>query len=489
MKKCVILSMVLAFLSFPISSFGEIGIMGLKSKDIEVDFFGSLKTYPTFMRNVDFNSNATKYDFILDENGAMADHSIRNELRIGWKGKGENWDFLIILEGDFNLNKANCDRGSDRTAAHFADDSGMSGEDFGIEKLNFTYDFGPFAVETGWNTRFLDIMTGGFLYGDDHPYIGLTGNIGSDFYWELLYLIIQDDIDWDGGEGNINDGDSLDWRVYSIKGIYKLPDNFVISPFFAYSDNSGQRKGATNETQSDVCFFGVEAYGQINIFTPRFEFVYANGDTGKTDSGDDYNINAWAAYASVDAELDTSIIPYIGISYVSGDGDDNDDTINAFNGITDIARYTPTFGMENAFIYRYIPVLGSGLYSHTFDGLATGCKSPGYGGIGNMGEGAAPGLIEYGAGVKGTIDKFAYKMQICYYNFEDEGGLEDIYGNSIDSEVGIEFDLRLAYQFSNHFTLGNTVSLFKPGDGIQDIHGNDYDRTAFLYTVELVWRW
>jgi len=77
--------------------------MGLKSKDIDVDFFGSLKGYPTFMQNVNFNSDFTGGDFILDENGVMADHGIRNELRTGWKGKGENRDFLIILEPSSDL--------------------------------------------------------------------------------------------------------------------------------------------------------------------------------------------------------------------------------------------------------------------------------------------------------------------------------------------------------------------------------------------------
>ncbi len=178
MKKWILVSMVLMFFSFPFSASAKMGELIPKSKDIEVKFFGSVKTYPTFLGDVDLNSKDTEYDRILDENGWMADHNVRNELRMGWVGKGDNWDFLIILEADFNLSKAHADRGADLTQSL---DSGMTGEDFGVEKLNLRYNFGPVAIKTGWNTRFLDIMTGGVLYGDDHPYIGLEGKLGNNF--------------------------------------------------------------------------------------------------------------------------------------------------------------------------------------------------------------------------------------------------------------------------------------------------------------------
>ena len=67
------------------------------------------------------------------------------------------------------------DRGA--RVGEISNDIGMTGEDFGVEKLDFSYDFTshglPVTVQTGWNTKWLDIETGGVLYGDDHPYIDL----------------------------------------------------------------------------------------------------------------------------------------------------------------------------------------------------------------------------------------------------------------------------------------------------------------------------
>ena len=479
MKKLILLATVVMFLSIPLASFGAMGQMGLKSQDVDIQFSGSLKCYPTFMDAVGFNEDVNS--FILDENGFMADHSIRNELRLRWSGTGENWNFFVTLEADFNLNKANGDRGLDNTSPT---DSGMSGEDFGVEQMHFAYDFGLFGIETGWAPKFLDVQTGGLVYGDDHPYIGITGKLCPSFSWEALYLIIQDDIDKNGVAGSPWDADSLDWRAYTLKGIYKMPCGFVISPFYAFSDND-----ENNSQSASVHYFGAEAYGKLGLLTPRFEIAFATGDTNKNALGQDYDIGAWAAYGSVDINISTAFTPYLGFTYMTGDDDDTDDDIEAWNGITDISRYTPTFGIENALIYRMVPSLGSALYSHTFDGLAGGGATPGYGGVGNSCQGSSPGLIEYGLGVKGRIADFGYKVQAMCFFFDEEGALEQIYGTDIDDEAGIEFDLRLTYKFSNHFTLGNTLSIFSPGDAIEDIYGDDYDDTAILNTVELMWKW
>jgi hypothetical protein len=453
------------------ASFAAMGEMGLKSKDIDVNFFGSLKTYPHFTSNLSFNDDDQANDKLLDENGWGADHFIRNELRMGWAGKGENWNFLIILESDFNLNKANGDRGENAMGMA---GSGMSGNSFGVEKLNFTYNFGSFAVETGWNTKFLDIMTGGLVYGDDHPYIGLFGKVGDNFSWEALYMIIQDNIDKNGNFGGVGDGDSLDWRAYTFKGIYTLDNGFKISPFYAFSDYE-----AHDHAQSH--YFGLEGYGKIGMLTPRFEAVYVTGDTN------DMDISAWAAYASCDFNIKKELVPYIGVTFRTGDDDANDDDIEAYNSITNIARYTPTFGIENAFVYRYNAILGSHLYANDFDML--GGAGNGYGGISGSASGNSPGMISFGIGAKGTIDKWSYKAQIMYFQFEDEGALEDVQGTSIDDEVGIEYDFRFTYKFSNHFSLGNTIAVFDPGDAIEDLYGDDYDDIGVMDTIEMVWKW
>jgi len=476
MKKLVVFAMAVAFLAFPLTAFGTMGQMAPASKDINVKFFGSLKTYPSWMSQLNFNDCTDEDDWMFDENGYMTDHNVRNELRMGWKGGNDTFDFMIILEGDFNLDKNNTDRGK---AADAPADSGMTGEDFGVEKLDIGYNFGPFRIHTGWTTRWLDLKTGGLVYGDDHPYIGLTGNLGENFSWEADYTIVYDAITSTDGTGiNPWHGDDLDWSFYSVKGLYQIPSGFakgfVISPFYAYSDNSKQNN-------AQVSYFGLEGYGKLGMFTPRFEIAYADGDMDG--EGADYDISAMAAYASVDIEICPGFIPYLGIKWEEGDGDPTDDDIDAFNGITDISRYTPTFGMENAIVYRWIPTLGTHLYSGNFNTIG---QDTGYGGIGNSSKGDAPGMLMWGLGVKGKSGKWSYKVQYMDFSFDEE---PDILYPGIDDEVGQEFDIRVAYTFSNHFSIANCFAAFEPGDAIEDMHGSDYDDTALVNTIELIWKW
>ena len=479
MKKLVLFALLATFLAFPLTAFGTMGQMSPKSKDINVEFFGRLKTYPTWVSDMNFNSDRDSetiggkdiIDGFGDESGFMTDHNIRNELRMGWKGGNDTFDFLIILEADFNLNKKDADRWP-----------GSAGAAFGVEKLDIGYNFGPFRLHTGWaDYEYLDMLTGGLVYGNDHPYIGLNGNIGEDFSWRLNYITVFDQTT---SSGAIDpwDGDDLDWRVYTVKGTYTIPSGFakgfVISPFYAFSDNNAQNN-------AEVSYFGLEGYGKLGIFTPRFEIAYADGDTDvNPDTGKDYDISAMAAYASVDVEICPGFIPYVGFRYMEGDDNPDDDDIDAYNSIGDIMRYTPTFGMENGIVYRSVSALQTALYAGNFNGFG---GQTGYGGDGNTETGDAPGLVMWGLGFKGKYDKWSYKVQYMDFQFDEEPiGLD---GTRTDDEVGQEFNLRVAYTFGKHFTMANTFAAFDPGDAIEDMWGSDYDDTALVNTIELIWIW
>jgi hypothetical protein len=199
--------------------------------------------------------------------------------------------------------------------------------------------------------------------------------------------------------------------------------------------------------------------------------------------GADFDISAMAAYASVDIEICPEFIPYLGIRWEEGDSDPTDDDIDAFNAITDIARYTPTFGMENAIVYRFLNSLGTHLYSGNFNRTGT---QTGYGGISNSSTGDAPGMLMWGLGAKGKYGQWSYKVQYMDFSFDEE---PDQLVAGCDDEVGQEFDLRVAYAFSNHFTIANCFAAFDPGDAIEDLNTNDFDDTALANTIELIWKW
>lgn len=481
MKKFLsIISLILsALLLLSGPAFADLGMGKVTptTTDVGVQIFGSLKTFPHFVDNLDFNEADTGLDFVLDESGIIDDDemTVRNEFRLGVKGGGENFKFLAILESDFALDKENVDRGA--RIGEISNDIGMTGEDFGVEKLDFSYDFTshglPVTVQTGWNTKWLDIETGGILYGDDHPYIGLKGS-SDGISWEVMNLIIYDRTA--NAPGALN-AESPDWRVYSAKLAFPAGD-MKVSPFYAYSDN--------NAKNADVHYFGIQAFGKVGNISPKMEFVYALGEKDNfTATGGTADISAFGGFASIEVSAGDMFNPYVGGYYISGDDDAGDEDIEAFNPITNISRYAGPFAMENAFIYRYVPALGTHLYSNTFDTLGGG--GSGYGGISNSASANSPGMYNLGIGTKGATGKWSYKAQLLHFWFSEVGALEQIEGKSIDDAVGLEFDLQVTYHFSKNFSLGNVISVFDPGDGVQDLRGNDYDEMALINTVEFTW--
>lgn len=464
MKKWLIFVIAIAFMAIPMTSFATMGNMGMKSGDVEGKFFGRVKIYPHYVGDVNFNKNG----YIKDENGTMAGYTMRDEVRLGWIGGGKDWTFKIALEADLVPSQKTVDRGDSQYGE-------SSGANFGVEKLAMTYNLGPVELEAGWDDRFLDINTSGMVYGDDHPFIGLRGKLSDQLSYELLYITYEDDAD----TGGTHDLNFFDWQLYTAKVQYKLPNGFVVSPFYCFSDMGD------NANDAKVSYIGAEAYGNLGLITPRLELVYATGDTDKDSSGKDYDISAWAGYASVDLNLSPAFVPYLGIVYQSGDDDANDDDIEVFEGPAPISRYTPTFGMENALIYRIVPSLGSFIYMWDFNMLGS---KPGYGSHYQT-KAEGPGLIMYGLGAKGKLGKFAYKVQAMLFTLDETGALEDVYGHNIDDTMGIEYDLWFKYQFNKHFSIGNCLSVFDPDDAIEDIYGSGYDETAILNTVEFVWAW
>lgn len=481
-KSYLITAFFFLFIMFSATSYcqqiGSGEVLG-RSSDVTWKLFGNLKIYPTNGANLDFNGNDTDKAWILDEGGTMDHNSIRAEARLGFDVSGEYFNFMTILEGDFLLNKQNGDRGAGEPMGQY--DSGFTGEDFGIEKLEASYDFSylkvPLKLSAGWNDKFLD-RTSGLLYGDDHPFIGLSGAV-NDIEYQFLYLIILDDINLDDGTQPIWDADDLDWRVYTLKLTFNLPFlDAKFSPFYAFSDNNNQN--------ANVHYLGFETYGKYGIFIPRAEFIYATGEKDDFNGMNNIDISAFAGFLSLEAKIKEYFIPYIGSYFISGDGDENDKKIHAFNAITNNARYSDVFGMENALIHRWSPIIGSTLYSNSPEML--GGQGSGYGGLSSTSSANSPGMISVGIGAKGKIDKFDYKTQLQYLRFASTGALEDYYHvNDVSNEMGIMWDTNLTYHFTNHFSVGDTFSIFSPGEGYQDIWGSKYDKTAFLNTVELVW--
>jgi hypothetical protein len=480
------------------------GKVTAKSQDVDIEIFGALQTFPTFIDDPDFNDEQTDWDYVLFEDGFCGedDVSIRGEARVGFNGYGPNWTFHTILETQFVWDKGNTDRGAGNYGSH--GDSAFSGQAFGVERCAYTYDFTahglPVTLFAGWDVDWLDVESGALLYAYDDPHIGVSGEI-SNIKWKANYRIFYDTIDEDdGGEVSTLDGNSMDWDVYDFRLTIPLDTGMGImnfNPIYAYSNNE--------EANADVSYFAVQTFGKMGPFTPRAEFIYATGekDRYRTDctlmEDDDADIESFAGYFSLAYNHSPAFNPYVAFVYARGDDDAYDDDIEAYNPLNNAMYFTSTLGFRNGLIYQGVPALGTQLFSNLPSKFgANGVQGGGgYGGFVNCGSAENPGVQTIAIGVEGAYDKWEYKIQGQYMEFEETGALEDLHeregifggedADDIDDELGVEVDFRVLYNFNNHFFIGNTLSVFDPGDGIEDLHGDDFDEMAIVNTLLLDW--
>ncbi|MBN2233373.1 MAG: hypothetical protein JW781_11240 [Deltaproteobacteria bacterium] len=493
MKKCFIALMLSAVLVVGTAAAG-LAAMGegtvKANKGVDLTLFGSNRVIPAYYRNFDFDDDAND-GAILTEGGFGAGYFVRNELRLGFKGTGENWGFQVILEDDIHMTKDNGDRNT--YSGYGASPGTKSGSDFGsefsVERSKFWYNFGGVTFTVGWDVKFADIKTGGLVYGDDHPFMSLTGG-DKTLNWDLTMLLVNDTDDIDDAVSGRAPND-FDWYVYMAKVNYTFAsgdtNKFTVSPFVALSDLGAAYTGFDAQTW----YLGLEGYGSFGIFQPSFEIAYANGEIkdGFVADGSDVDVDSWAAFAGLTLALSPQFNPYITCTYQQGDDDPTDDDAEGFVGITNIARYTP-YGMDNSIIYEHFggaEGFGAPLYA-----LSTERSTKGnvYGGIGNAGSGNNPGLLFFAAGAKGKIQKASYNVRACYLQYDEEDAL----AVGIDDEIGWTVDGQVKYPLSANFYTVFTASYFVAGDGIEDYNearlGDAYDsEDAWLTALELGWTW
>lgn len=439
----------------------------------EIEFFGTAKVKPTYYSNLDFDDSKSDVA-TLNEAGWAAGEHVRAEVRLGWKASGEKWRIKMIAEGDLIYNKNNVDR-SFYTGAEDANGLSNAGAEFGIERAEFAYTFAPaLELSTGWDIRALDIKSGGLLYGDDHPFIGLKGALAEKTRYELLYLPIQNS----EAIGAADSTKTGDWRVYSLKLSQGVGD-LTLSPLVAFSDNTSKK--------AQVTYYGLELTGKAGPIKPSFEIIGADGDFK-----DGADISSWAMFAGVEVPVGKVFNPYLAYRFTQGDDDKNDNDAEGFVGITDIGRFTPLMGMDGNVLGEHLAsgasIYNSPLYSFSPDRAVGGNN---YGGIGNGSSGNNPGQSLIAVGTKGDlsefVDKLTYKAQAFFIWYDETGNLINVKnpGKSVDDYAGTTFDLQAKYAFSKNFAVDYIFSTFLLGDGIQD--QVDADDPAYVNMLTLAW--
>jgi hypothetical protein len=445
----------------------------------EISFFGTARVLPTFYSNFDFNDNLPDGP-VLNEGGLITGEHVRSELRLGWKAGGEKWKIMFIAETDLINEKDTADRSFYTASTKGAPTaSPNAGSEFGIERVELNYTFAPALVlSTGWNIRAADIKTGGLLFGDDHPFIELGGSLTPNLKYALTYLQINNRQLTAGVSPTAND-----WRAYLLKvnllggaGAAK----FDLSPLVLYSDNKMRN--------AKVIYYGAELTGQIGIFKPYAEFIYADGEFRNTNPSRD--IKAYAYFAGIEAAVSKAFNPYIALRFATGDDNDADNEVEGFVGITDIARFTPLIGMDGNILGESMGnPYGNVLYSYAPERKFATNQ---YGGIGNAGSGDNPGHMIAALGAKGELSgALSYKIQGFMVWYDKTQNISVGTGKTVtevDDYAGTVFDLQASYKFSPNFSTYFIYSTFLPGDGIKDQLATTADDTpAYLASLGLVW--
>jgi hypothetical protein len=454
----------------------------------DISFFGTAKVKPTYYTNFDFDDNRPDAP-ALNEGGWASGEHIRSELRLGWKAGGDKWKIMMIAEADVINEKDTADRSFYVGAEK--DGQPNTGGEFGIERFEANYTFSPACVlSTGWNIRAADIKTGGLLFGDDHPFIEIGGKLTQNLGYALTYITVQNRDEIAVSDATVTD----DWRAYLLKVNANVGSGDVkgtLSPIFLLSDNRGAgSNGAT------IYYYGIEATGQIGIFKPSFEFIYADGEF----RGTSLDIKAYAAFAGVEAGISKVFKPYVALRFASGDDNSSDNDVEGFVGVTDIGRFTPLMGMDGNILGEHL-ASGASPYNAPLYSFSPGrdnnklnASDPNnvYGGIGNGSSGNNPGQMLLAFGAKGAISEpLSYKAQVFLIWYDQTKNIPVGAGKTmseVDDYAGTTFDLQVKYAFSKNFAVDLIYSAFAPGDGIKDQLSTSADDTiAQLGMLTLAW--
>jgi hypothetical protein len=442
----------------------------------DVSFFGTARVLPTYYSNFDFNDDLPDAP-VANEAGFTTGEHLRSELRLGWKAGGDKWKIMMIAEADLIMEKDTADRSFYTAAGKGLPPGANAGGEFGIERFEANYTFTPALVlSTGWNIRAADIKTGGLLFGDDHPFIELGGKLADNLNYALTYIIVNNR-QLTGGVSPVSD----DWRAYLLKvnaDVGSGDAKFTLSPMVLFSDNRLRK--------ASVYYYGFEGTGQIGIFKPSFEFVYADGEFRAPSTTD---IKAYAAFGGVEVAVSKALNPYVAVRYATGDDDATDNEAEGFVGITDIARFTPLMGMDGNILGESLGnPYGNALYSYAPERKFATNR---YGGISNLGSGDNPGHLIAAFGSKGEISPaLSYKAQVFAIWYNETNNIANVRnpGTEVDDYAGTTVDAQLSYKFSPNFSTFIIGSTFLPGDGIKDqIPAAADDTFAYLASLGLVW--
>ena len=463
----------------------------IKDDDIFINITGISDTFVTLRRlptasGVSASSNSA-FDFFGDGKQLLVNQNFFLTIDI-FKGNTSfrpvDWLFRITPAYNINHltlqenNNTNIDvrKGDQRDDWHFS-----------LQETFFEYHLGdtsPFfdvaALRIGRQLFVSDFR--GFIFNDISDGIRLLGNFASNRVQYNLAIFNQNDKDTNS---ELNE---LDWKDQQIFIANLYIQDFIWNGYttqFSFHWNNDQSDtefdnngflvipdlaGSVGLHNVDSYYLGWAGDGHIGRLNVNHAFYYVFGtDDANPIAGRSVDIGAFLGALELSMDMDW-LRPKLSCLYASGDKDPLDGRAEGFDGIHD----NPFFagGPSSFYQGQAIRLFGVNLTSARsfYTDLA-----------GNKAEGQAnhvnPGTILIGGGFDAEITpKFRASLNANALWFANVETLELFLNQpNIDEHIGNEVNLVFQYRplLNNNVILTVGGSLFYPGQGFEDIYGND----------------
>jgi len=523
--------------------------------DITASFGAQVRMIPTYEQDWDFgvakktNNAVTAGLLHSNEAGNVNKSYIRSEDRLYFNfAKGDIWDVYFALEFDDVL--------SSRTADRVRDVQGAFGS-FGLEKLNASvklpWIFSRFNA--GWDNNGVDVDLGALVYFDDDPYFSLKGGIAN-FGWYIAYdKKIEANRTLQGIRGTpanlVNVGSDNDRDIINARFDYTISKDTQVGVIFAWNHMHGGNANfvgsgpdpapvaatnpncgitTTNVTNSCPEVDGYYLAPFVKLGFAGFKFVaeYSHlwGDANKTNitkagatpgapGSSDYELDSNAVYADLAFDMTPwtgfRLIPHVGVFWVEGDDNPNDNKLHGYVGATNFTRFTSSFGGENGILTDANATVGSALYGHFPELRGNQAAGLGIGGVGNTGRGDNPGVLMVGGGI--TVDpikNWSYRTNAFYLRYNENPCVTPVRNAAtqviscpanaagipqlVDKhDIGVEWDNEISWWLDKNMVVKGQFSFLFPGDGVRQItkalanNGSQPDETAVRLAMEIIW--
>jgi len=241
--------------------------------------------------------------------------------------------------------------------------------------------------------------------------------------------------------------------------------------------------GAQTFREYDVTYLGLNGDGHLGRWNLTASFYYAFGDEDASIFGDiESDISAVFAAAEISRDFDWIRVRGTAV-YGSGDDDPYDDESNGFDAILEnplIAGADTSFWIRQA-----IPLIGGGRVALSGQNGLLNSMRP------SKGQGQSnftnPGVVLIGAGADFDLTpKLRVTANLNQLWFDRTEVLEAARNQgSIDRSIGQDVSLSLIYRplTSQNVVVRLTASTLIPGDGYEDLYGDDVPYSLFANLI------